>query len=183
MPILSEEVSLYPKTLLEPSASTDQHPWYVVYTRARHEKSLARHLHSNGCAFYLPMITKEQFSRGHRTSCFHPVFSGYLFYAGTSPYELTQMAPYCISRILPVENQQRLTEELRTIHFLISAGAPMTLEGRLVPGKRVRVKAGALKGLEGTIIRRNSSSRLLVAVDYLQQGVSVEIKDFMVEIV
>ncbi|TWT79352.1 hypothetical protein CA13_07520 [Planctomycetes bacterium CA13] len=57
----------------------------------------------------------------------------------------------------------------------------MTIESRLTPGKKVRVKSGAFQGLEGTIIKRKTGSRLLIAVHYLHQGVSVEIDDFMVE--
>ena len=45
----------------------------------------------------------------------------------------------------------------------------------------VRIKSGALKGLEGLIVKRVKTTRLQVAVNYLQQGVSVEIDDFMVE--
>jgi hypothetical protein len=57
----------------------------------------------------------------------------------------------------------------------------LTVEGRLKAGDRVRVKHGVLGGLEGTIIRRNRKTRLLIAVNYLQQGVSIEIDDFMLE--
>jgi len=38
-----------------------------------------------------------------------------------------------------------------------------------------------LEGLEGVVVRRQKTSRLVVAVSYLNQGVSVEIDDFMVE--
>jgi hypothetical protein len=38
-----------------------------------------------------------------------------------------------------------------------------------------------LAGLEGTIITRRGQTRLLVHVDFLQQGASVEIDDLCVE--
>jgi hypothetical protein len=37
--------------------------------------------------------------------------------------------------------------------------------------------------LEGIVTKRRGVSRLLVAVNYLQQGASVEIEDFMVEVI
>jgi hypothetical protein len=40
-----------------------------------------------------------------------------------------------------------------------------------------------LAGLEGIVTKRRGGSRLLVAVDYLQQGASIELHDFALEIV
>jgi hypothetical protein len=45
----------------------------------------------------------------------------------------------------------------------------------------VRVKAGMLRGQEGMIIRRQGETRLLVAVNFLQQGASVLLDDIAVE--
>lgn len=67
------------------------------------------------------------------------------------------------------------------IHQLIEARAPMTVEQRLQPGRQVRVKSGAFKGLEGVVIERRGQNRLLVVVHYIQQGISMAIEDFMVE--
>jgi hypothetical protein len=181
MPILCEEISLFPDSLLEPSHSNELHHWYLIYTRARHEKSLARHLHSHEMSFYLPLVHKETFSRGRRMRTYLPVFSGYLFYFGDSPWDLPKLAPSCVSRVLPVENEFELENELRAIHSLLAVGVSITVEASLVPGQRVRIKSGALRGLEGTILNRKGGLRLVVAVNYLQQGVSIEIDDFMVE--
>ena len=181
MPILSQEVSLYPQNLLGVGSADQVHNWYIVYTRARHEKSLARHMLANTMHFYLPLVAKEQFVRGKRVHSYLPVFSSYLFYCGDAPDEVSKVAPYCVSCVFPVDDQKRLQTELLSIHTLLEAGSGMTLESRLTNGRKVRVKSGALRGLEGTVVRRKNRSRLLVAVNYLQQGVSVEIDDFMLE--
>ncbi|MFY8199165.1 MAG: transcription termination/antitermination protein NusG [Pirellula staleyi] len=181
MPILHEEISVYPDSLLEQNPSMEFQHWYLVYTRARHEKSLARRLHSHAMSFYLPLVAKEQFLRGRKVRSYLPVFSGYLFYFGDQPDELRKLAPSCVSRVLPVENETQLESELRGIQLLLSVGTPLTIESSLAPGQRVRIKSGALSGLEGTILKRKNGVRLLVAVNYLQQGVSIEIDDFMVE--
>ena len=49
------------------------------------------------------------------------------------------------------------------------------------PGDRVRVRRGPLAGVEGTVLTRRGRKRLLVSVDFLQQGASVEIEDFLLE--
>ena len=80
-------------------------------------------------------------------------------------------------------------ESARLVRVAVENGAdqlfdyavPNEFTDKLSPGQRVRVKAGALAGLEGTVIARRNTYRLLVAVNFLQQGVSVAIDDFMVE--
>ena len=43
-------------------------------------------------------------------------------------------------------------------------------------GDRVRILAGPLKGLQGTLIMQQSSSRMIVAVDFIHRSVSVELE-------
>jgi hypothetical protein len=57
----------------------------------------------------------------------------------------------------------------------------LSVERRLESGREVRIRAGVMKGLEGTVVVRRSKSRLLVAVHLLQAGVSLEIDDYMLE--
>ena len=58
--------------------------------------------------------------------------------------------------------------------------APVTLEARLKRGDRVRVIHGALAGVEGVVAERHQC-RIVVAVNVIQQGVSVEIDDYLLE--
>ena len=91
------------------------------------------------------------------------------------------MTPNRISRVLPVEDPDQLTFDLRQLRQLIAAGAPLTVESRLKPGQRVRVRQGPFAGLEGTVLKRRGETRLLVAINFLQKGASVEIDDFLLE--
>ena len=74
-----------------------------------------------------------------------------------------------------------LDADLKQVHHLVETDAPLAIERRLMPGRRVRVKTGVMKGLEGTVLARRGKSRLFVAVNLLKQGVSVAIDDFMLE--
>jgi transcription antitermination factor NusG len=94
---------------------------------------------------------------------------------------VTTLTTNRISRILPVLDQDRLHRELVNVHSLIGRNAPLSLETQLTTGDRVRIATGALRGLEGVVVKRHGKIRLLVAVTYLQQGVSVEIDDCALE--
>jgi hypothetical protein len=86
-----------------------------------------------------------------------------------------------ISRVLDVHSPDQLVYDLRQLHRLIVSGAPLTIESRFASGRRVRVRCGSLAGVEGTVLSRRGGTRLLVAVNFLQQGASVEIEDFLLE--
>ena len=83
--------------------------------------------------------------------------------------------------MLPVPDPHRLCFELRQLRRLIAAGAPLALERQLANGMRVRVRSGSLIGVEGIVIRRRGQTRLLVAVDFLQQGASMLIDESQLE--
>ncbi|MFO7903452.1 MAG: transcription termination/antitermination NusG family protein [Pirellulaceae bacterium] len=193
MPILQQETSVYPEQLLseppylfdgEVSNEVDdgeERCWWAVYAKSRQEKSLARQLVGHDIPFYLPLIPKDNIIRARRVRSHIPLFAGYLFLFGNEQERVTTLTTNRISRILPVVDQQRLRGDLANIQALIDHNAPLSVERRLQPGDPVRIKSGALKGLEGCVIKRHGKARLLVAVTYLQQGVSVEIDDCALE--
>jgi transcriptional antiterminator RfaH len=153
----------------------------VVYTKSRQEKALARHLVTHHVPFYLPLVKQKRQTRGRRVTSQLPLFTGYLFMHCSAEERVTALTSNRISQILDVEDQATLLRDLQQVKRLIGADAPLTIEQRLEAGRKVRVKSGALAGLEGTIVARRSDSRLLIAVNYLNQGVSIQIEDFMVE--
>ncbi len=71
--------------------------------------------------------------------------------------------------------------DARQIRDLIDMGVPLTIESRLEPGQHVRVRSGAFAGYEGTVLRREHETRLLVSVRFMEQGVSVRLDDCQLE--
>ncbi|MCE5268831.1 MAG: hypothetical protein LLG00_13200 [Planctomycetaceae bacterium] len=182
MPILKEEPNLYPDTLLdETPGDSPQRRWFALYTKARQEKSLARELLKYQVPFYLPLVKKTSVSRGRRRSSLSPLFAGYIFLFGSEEERVRTLATNRVSRILSVECPEQLVFDLRQLRQLIAAGAPLTVESRLEPGRRVRVRQGAFAGVEGIVVKRRAETRLLVSINFLQQGASVEIDDFFLE--
>lgn len=182
MPILPKEPTIFPEELLDAESPLEgDRRWQVVYTKARQEKALARELLQYRVPFYLPLISKETVSRGRRIASHVPLFAGYVFLLANEDERLQAMQTNRISRILHVDDPNSLVHDLRQIRQLIESGAPLTVESRLVPGDRVRVKHGPFRELEGTVLQRRGKTRLLVAVNFLQQGASVEVDDFYLE--
>jgi len=180
MPILREELSSYPPDLFDGFDQGDR-LWWAVYTKARQEKALARELLQQSVPFYLPQIPKTALRRGRKFKSLIPLFQGYVFMLGTPDERRTALTTNRVSRVLDVADGGQLFHDLKQVRKLIESNAPLSVESRLDVGRRVRVKSGSLMGLEGTVQSRRGESRLVVAVQFLQQGVSMVIDDFNLE--
>jgi transcriptional antiterminator RfaH len=86
-----------------------------------------------------------------------------------------------VVRIADVGDGERLRRELCQFSRLIESQEPITIESRILPGDRVRVRDGDLEGIEGTVLVRDGETRLLVSVDFLQRGASIAIADDVLE--
>ncbi len=178
------EVDLFPENLLDnPQLGWETETrWWALYTKARHEKELMRRLRALNVAFYTPMIARRRRCPSGRTRiAYVPLFAGYIFIYGTEGDRYRGLTTNCVSRWLPVEDGAALTQDLRQIHRLIESGAPLTPEARLEPGTPVRVRSGCLAGIEGVVISRPGPARLVVSVNFLQQGASLILEDCCLE--
>ncbi len=177
-----QPASLYPPDLFETTAEQAlDRVWWAVYTKSRQEKVFSRHLLANQIPHYLPLVQRTYVNCGRKFSTRVPLFSGYVFMFGSDQERVCSLMSNRVSRILPVHDPMRLRAELEQLFRLITSGAPLTVEQRLAPGARVRVRYGALAGMEGTVLVRRGKTRLIVSVTFLQQGASVEVDDFNLE--
>ena len=184
MPLLPLEPFLFPDDLLTgalshaPAGSPER--WWVLHTRPRAEKSLARCLLGRGSPFFLPLYQREWRSHGRARCSNLPLFSGYVFLFGDGQARLDALDTNHVAGVLPVADQARLYSDLAGVYRLMQAGAPLTPEERLEPGAIVEIASGLLAGLEGKVLRRGKKMKLVVEVQLLQRGVSVEIERWMI---
>ncbi len=181
MPILKREIDVHPRNLFDEFPQETDRRWFAVYTKVRQEKALARELVGLNVPFYLPQVERSNLIKGRKYTSLVPLFPSYLFVFGNDDERIQALSTQRIAQLILAPNCEHTTRDLRNIRQLISSGEAVTIESRLEPGRRVRVKSGSLLGMEGTIVARRGMDRLLVSVEFLQQGVSIEIGDFQVE--
>ena len=179
MPVLPPEPSAYPDELFtdRPEIAADKR-WWVLHTRARQEKTLARNLHQAQVPYYLPLIAKRTLTRGRLFTSYMPLFPGYVFLLGQREERLTALTTNRVVHALEVADQDKLWNDLSQIWRLIQSGAPITPEDHLEPGVLVEIQHGSLAGLKGRIIRAASGRRFVVEVDFIHRGASVMLDDF-----
>jgi transcriptional antiterminator RfaH len=184
MPVLPLEPFVFPDDLFtQPAPGFDDHParWWVLHTRPRAEKTLARHLLRNHISFFLPLYQRERRFRGRPVTSHLPLFPGYVFLLGDNDARVQALTTNTVAQTLKVENQPELHGDLTRVYQLMASGSPLSPEEQLLPGTLVEITAGPLAGLEGKIIRRGKRLKFLVEVHFLQQGASVEIDSWMIE--
>jgi transcription antitermination factor NusG len=186
MPILATEPNIFPENLFDssefdPFFGLHDSQWWAFYTRARQEKSLARDLLQREIAFYLPLVRRRLLIRGRAVHSHVPLFTGYLFVVGSDEDRVRALMTNRVAQVIPVGDVAQLKSDLQNIQMLIERGAPLTIESRLEPGQQVRIRSGPMAGLEGTVCKRKNQSRLIVWVNMLQQGVSLEIEDYLLD--
>jgi transcriptional antiterminator RfaH len=180
MPPLPREPNVFPADLLadEAGPAGGQRCWWVLHTKPRQEKSLARQMLQAEVPFYLPLVPRRSLVRGRVLEAHVPLFAGYLFVLADRDERVTALATRRVVRSLAVADQAQLRHDLWQVHRLISSGAPVTPEGRLGPGDAVEIRSGPLAGLRGRVVRGASGRRFVVRVDFIQQGASVLLDDF-----
>jgi transcriptional antiterminator RfaH len=184
MPILKKEDDIYPENLLETEAvvEDDSRQWWSLYTRSRREKDLMRKLRAQSIAFYSPTVVKRSRSpQGRIRESYIPLFANYVFMFGTEEDRYQAMTSNCIARYDVVRQRQWLVEDLRRIQLAVQTGEPLTPEAKLEAGQRARVRSGPFRGIEGVVIRREGKTRLLMSVRYLEQGVSMQLDEGVLE--
>jgi len=182
MPILEHQADIHPETLLDDADATPERHWWLVYTLARREKDLMRRLTAKDVAYFGPTYRKGQRSPSGRLRIVQaPLFSGYVFLFGDDESRQAAFATNCVARIDPVAPGIPLTRELRQLRAVLGGDRPVTPEHRLEPGEPVSIRSGPFRGFSGTLVKRDNSNRLLIAVNFIQQGASVEVFDDEVE--
>ena len=175
MPVLPPEPDRFPEGLFEDMRllALPGPQWWVMHTRSRQEKCLARHLRRARVPFYLPLIARRC---GIGTS-YIPLFAGYLFLLANPDERLPVLSTSWVVRSLDVWDQEEFWHDLRKIDRLILSGAPITPENQLVLGTMVEILSVPLAGLRGKLIRNASGRQFVVEVKSIQRGASVLLED------
>lgn len=153
--------------------------WTVVRTRPRWEKKFARWLHGVNMSYFLPVIHKTTVSHRKKRITEQPLFPGYAFVSGFHEKKAFVNSHSVVYVLYPDSEQENseLDAELRSLWILLNSDEPLIRESEFQPGQRVEVTEGPFRGAIGIYVERKSSSRLLVWLDILGAGVSLEIED------
>jgi transcriptional antiterminator RfaH len=151
--------------------------WWVLQTKARHEKTFACELRELGIDHFLPLVSVPRTYGRRRVHVQLPLFPGYVFVAFAFDEDrIHSLRTQRVARTLPVDDQERLRGELENIRRALILGERVRLYPGIKIGRKCRVVAGPLKGLEGTVVRRNKKGRIYLEVATLGQSAMADVE-------
>lgn len=167
---------------IEPSACVN---WYAVATRSRHERVVAHQLNSDGVATFIPSVMELHYWSDRRKKVEMPLFPGYVFlHAHLSPALMRSVA-FARGTVRFVAMQGGPVpipmEQIESIRRLVTLRANCEPYPYLTVGQRVRVRGGALDGVEGIFTRVDGQSGLVVSVDSISRSLLVRVEGYRVE--
>jgi len=159
--------------------------WFALWTRSRQEKVAATMLESLGVQHFLPLKSELKQWSDRKQTVTTPLFAGYLFIR----MDLLQDNRLQILKVpgvaglvgnrngpLPIPDLQ-----IDSIRVVLGSRADCLVLPLLREGERVRVVRGVLSGVEGTLVRHQSASRLVISVELIHQSLAVTVSPRDVE--
>jgi transcription antitermination factor NusG len=155
----------------------DPAAWYAIWTRSRHEQTVRQQLEQKGIDVFLPTITKWSRWKDRRKQVVWPLFPGYCFAKFTNEQRLPVLK--CVGAVRIVGFNGAPTpipeEELSGIRQLVESDLLFDPCPLINEGDKVQVVSGPLKGVFGKLVRKGTNARLILSVDLIGQGVSVQV--------
>jgi transcription antitermination factor NusG len=159
--------------------------WYAVHTRSQHEKFVVNLLEQRGIETFLPLISEVHRWSDRRKVVQLPLFSCYAFVR-------IRLLPELWYKVMQTNGVVRFVgsrgegipipdSQIENIRALLSSDVPYTLCPFLQVGQRLRIRGGALDGIEGLLTARNGERTLVISVEPIQRSIAVRIDQYQVE--
>jgi transcription antitermination factor NusG len=168
-----------------PRPGAESMRWYALHTRARHERTVEHRLHEYGMETYLPTVQELHRWSDRKKRVETPLFSCYLFLRCALTSEDRNQV-YRVGSVLGfvgggAAGMAIPDEQIDSVRTLLSQTAPWRSHPFVKAGQRVRIRGGALDGVEGIFVSENGDHSLVVSVDVIQRSLAIRIDGYDVE--
>ena len=152
--------------------------WYALYTCPRHEKCVAEQIEQRRFPCFLPLYRSVRRWKDRRKELELALFPGYVFVQMALEKKLQVLELPGVVRLVSFNGQPAVVsaEEIEVLRDRLS-GASIEPHPYLRTGRRVRVRHGAMAGLEGIIVRRKDRCRVVFSIDLIMRSVAVEVDE------
>jgi len=163
----------------------DGEKWFAVHTHARHEKVVAQEVREQGITSFLPLVKQVRQWSDRRKLVEFPLFSCYVFVKLT-PTNDQRMRVLRANGVLRFVGTHGMgipipEEQIEAVRILVEEQLPVCSHPFLKIGQRVRIRTGALAGVEGILVSRSGEQALVISLDAIQRSLSVRIQGYEIE--
>ena len=151
--------------------------WYALWTRSRHEASVKRHLERVDVEAFLPTVRKWSRWKDRKKEVDWPLFPGYCFARFDVATTHRVLKSPGVVNVVSVDGAPAPIPEaeILCVRQLVESELKYDPCPLLKEGMMVEVIYGPLQGVTGRLIRKGRHARLFLAVNLINQAVSVEV--------
>lgn len=159
----------------EDKAGSGEYLWYVAHTKPRCEKKLADYCEREGMKVTLPLYKSIKKYPGKTVRFEKPLFPNYVFlFLSRSERKKTYQSDY-VANLLDVPDQQTFQSQLEAILTALDTEYEICVLPHITEGKRVRIRSGALRGMEGFVEERQGKWMVLLRLDFIARAAGVKV--------
>jgi transcription termination/antitermination protein NusG len=160
-----------------PPDSQEPLPWFALWTRSRHEQVVREQLQQKHIEVFLPTIAKWSRWKDRKKKIDWPLFPGYCFARFNPQDRMPILKCTGVVSIVSVEGEPAPIpdHQLEGIRRVIESELAFDPVPMLQEGMLIEVVHGPLKGVFGRLLRKSDKARLVLSVDLIGKGVSVEV--------
>jgi transcription termination/antitermination protein NusG len=156
--------------------------WYAIHTYPRHERVVAERIRQLQIATFLPTIAETHRWSDRRKIVEIPLFSSYVF-VQLVPTNETRLRVLRTEGVIGFVGSQRTgtpipDEQIEAVRVLLDRKVACKTHPFLKVGQRVRVRGGALDGVEGLFVSQNGDESIVISVDAIQRSLAIRINGY-----
>jgi transcription antitermination factor NusG len=157
--------------------------WNAIYTRHQHEKSVAESLTGSGFEVFLPTYETVRQWTDRKKKLSLPLFPCYVFLRATEERRLQILSTPGVHFVVMFSGRpaQIPDFEIEAIRKAIDSRLRVEPHPFLRCGDWVQVTSGPLADVEGILVRKKGSYRLVLSTELLGKSIAVEIDAFSVK--
>lgn len=166
-------------------APSEDFSWFAVQTRPRHEKKVSLGLQEKGVRAFLPLYREKRQWTDRQQWIELPLFSHYVFVQIPARVEwrVNVLRTSGVVRFAGMLGCGTAVpdEQIENLQTIVDRRIPLAPHEFVKVGERVRIRGGALNGIEGIIAKIRNDRSLVVSVDLIQKSMVIRIDGFEVE--
>lgn len=152
-------------------------PWYALWVRSRHEKSVAELLAAKGFETFMPLYTSRRRWSDRIQEVELPLIPGYVFCRFDASVRLPILTTPGIVQIVSAGKLPQPVDELemQALITAVNSGVHLQMWPFLKSGQRVSIEEGPLRSLEGVLLSTKGHDQLILSISMLQRSVAVTV--------
>jgi len=182
------ETAVMERTVSEPTLESlnesARHEWYALSVKHQHERPIASNLQRRSFEALVPLYQARKRWSDRTKDMEVPLFPGYVFCRFPYDQRILVLNTPGISRIVGFGGRPAVIplDEIAAIRRAMESKLPLRPWPHLKAGDHVRVEYGALKGVEGIVLREKDTRHkdgtvwLVLGIEMLQRSIAVEIE-------